>query len=95
MGSYHGERSMKAFSHEKSVLIKYSFLDQNPLLKWALAARYPPWDSTRKWLATIVTSPTLNAAKEYFDHPDVARVILLLVIALVGRRLGFRITRGE
>lgn len=93
MGSYHGERSMKAFSHEKSVLVKYSFLDQNPLLKWALAARYPPYDATRKWLAKAVTSPALNAMKEYMDHPDTTRILIVAVLFLLGRRLGFRITR--
>lgn len=95
MGSYHGFRSMKAFSHEKAVLVKYSALDQNPLLKWALAARYPPFDSTRKWLAGVVTNPTLNALKENLENPSVLRMIMILVIVLVARRMGFTITRAQ
>ena len=93
MGSYHGERSMKAFSHEKTVVTKYSAIDQNPMLKWALAARYPPWDATRKKLAVVVTNPALAAIKEQLENPTVSRLLLLLLVLLVGRRLGFRITR--
>jgi aldehyde dehydrogenase (NAD+) len=94
MGAYHGFRSMKAFSHEKAVLTKYSFLDQNPALKWALAARYPPFTDTRKFLATVVTNPQLAALKEQLEHPTVLRVLLLALVVLVGRRMGFRLTRG-
>jgi len=93
MGSYHGERSVKCFSHEKAVLTKYSALDQNPLLKWALAARYPPWDSTRKALATVVTNPALAGIKEHLESPLGTRVLLFVLAVLIGRRLGFRITR--
>jgi len=93
MGSYHGERSMKCFSHEKAVLTKYSMLDSNPVLAPVLAARYPPWNDTRKFLATIVTNPTLAGIREQLESPLATKVMLLLLVVFVGRRLGFRIVR--
>ena len=93
MGSYHGERSVKCFSHEKAVLTKYSVLDQNPLLKWALAARYPPWDDLRKFLATVITNPAFAAAKEHLEGPWGTRAMILIVLLVIKRVLGLRIVR--
>ena len=42
MGSYHGRRSFTAFTHEKAVLEKSPMLDESPLLKPLLNARFPP-----------------------------------------------------
>ena len=93
MGSYHGFRSFKAFSHEKAVLTKYSFLDQNPLLKGALAARYPPYTPARKFLGKVVTNPMLASFQETLDSPGFQRLLLLLLLIFVGRSFGFRVTR--
>jgi len=93
MGSYHGERSVKCFSHEKAVLTKYSALDQNPLLKWALAARYPPWDDTRKFLAAIVTNPGLSGIKEVLEGPWGTRLMMVILFLIVKRALGLRLVR--
>jgi len=93
MGSYHGERSMKSFSHEKAVLTKYSWIDQNPLVKPALAARYPPWTEARKFLATVITAPAFAAIKEHIESPTGTKLMLLLLVILLGRKLGFRVVR--
>lgn len=84
---------MKCFSHEKAVLTKYSILDQNPLLKPVLAARYPPWNDTRKFLARTVTNPALAAIKEHIESPLGTKLIMLLLVVFIGRRLGFRLAR--
>ncbi len=43
MGSYHGKKSFETFSHQRSVLIRGTFLD--------IALRYPPF--TNKKLSLI------------------------------------------
>lgn len=93
MGSYHGERSMKAFSHEKTVVTKYPSMDQSPALKWVLDARFPPWNSTRKSLVGVVTNPTLSVIKEYMESPNFSRLVLALLVVLIARKLGFRLVR--
>ncbi|ERJ11531.1 aldehyde dehydrogenase [Haloplasma contractile] len=42
LGAYHGETSIDAFSHEKSILKKANYLD--------ISFRYPPYKSKIKWL---------------------------------------------
>lgn len=93
MGSYHGFRSFKAFSHEKALLTKYSAIDQLPLLKWALSARYPPFDKAKITLGKLVTNPTVGMITQKLQCPSLKLVLLCLMVALVGKTLGFRITR--
>ena len=45
MGSYHGERSFKTFSHEKSILKKYNWID--------LPIRYQPYTGAKEKLLRI------------------------------------------
>lgn len=65
------------------------------MLKPVLAARYPPWDATRKALAHAVTNPAFAAIKEHMEQPWVAKAIVALVILMIGRRLGFRLVRDS
>merc|ERR1712232_816153 len=53
MGAYHGEYSFKAFTHEKAVLQKYPTVDELPLMKFLLAARFPPYTSTRQLIVKL------------------------------------------
>mmetsp|Transcript_24018 Transcript_24018/g.29405 ORF Transcript_24018/g.29405 Transcript_24018/m.29405 type:complete len:502 (+) Transcript_24018:158-1663(+) len=48
MGAYHGKYSFDCFTHEKAVLQKSPLLDESIFLKFALGARFPPYDSTKK-----------------------------------------------
>merc|ERR1712032_1718938 len=53
MGSYHGQYSFAAMTHEKAVLQKYPGLDELPVLKTLLAARFPPYTSTRQLIIKL------------------------------------------
>lgn len=58
MGSYHGEKSFIAFSHERSVLVKQQRLE------WLISARYPPTTSTK--LALMRTALVTNPVRFWF-----------------------------
>lgn len=56
MGSYHGEYSFKAMTHQKAVLRKYPGIDESFLLKGLLAARFPPYTSFKKGAIALFTT---------------------------------------
>lgn len=93
MGSYHGFRSMKSFSHEKAVLTKFSALDQSVFLKSTLAVRYPPYTSQKQFLVTLLSNPSIAVVMEYAQMPALQRVLLFLIALFVGKKLGFRLAR--
>lgn len=45
MGSYHGRKSFETFSHEKSIVKKYTWLD--------LPLRYQPYDAVKEKLVRM------------------------------------------
>lgn len=94
MGSYHGFRSFKSFSHEKAVLTKYSWLDEHPAIKWALDARYPPHTPTRMALVAVVNNPTLEAVNlQLQKNAKLQFAIVAALVFLVLRKLGFALVK--
>lgn len=92
MGSYHGFRSFKSFSHEKAVLTKYSWVDENPALKWALNARYPPYTPGRMTLVGLLSNYTMEAGNLFVQkNLKFQAIVALALVALVLRKLGFSI----
>jgi len=92
MGSYHGEYSFKAFTHEKAVLRKYPTVDELPGLKQLLAARFPPYTSIRQFLIKMFSMRVMGQAV----NPPVKQLLSFLkqsVVALIlARLLGYRIS---
>ncbi len=93
LGSYHGFRSFKSFSHEKSFMQKYSQIDQLPFLKDLLAARYPPFSPFRKQIAQLIANPNVAVVLEMTENKMVQQIIVVLLLLLVGRKLGFKLVR--
>merc|ERR1719460_3100623 len=62
MGSYHGHYSFKTFTHEKAVLRKYPAIDEMPVLKQLLAARFPPYTSIRQFLIKMFSMRVMGLA---------------------------------
>merc|ERR1711920_628591 len=56
MGTSHGHYSFKAFTHEKAVLQKYPAIDELPIMKQLLAARFPPYTNLKEILLKIFTN---------------------------------------
>merc|ERR1712070_236106 len=92
MGSYHGHYSFAAMTHEKAVLQKYPGIDELPILKFLLAARFPPYTSTRQLIiklfsmrqvAGLLNLPVRDAVRFF------ARVIGMVLLLRVG---GYRVS---
>merc|ERR1712039_953575 len=56
MGAYHGHYSFKAFTHEKAVLQKFPAIDQLPIMKQLLSARFPPYNGIKELLVKIFSN---------------------------------------
>eukprot|EP01065_Artemidia_motanka_P015357 TRINITY_DN191_c0_g1_i1.p1 TRINITY_DN191_c0_g1~~TRINITY_DN191_c0_g1_i1.p1 ORF type:complete len:535 (+),score=213.34 TRINITY_DN191_c0_g1_i1:69-1673(+) len=92
MGAYHGRRSFNAFTHEKAVLRKYPLVDEMPILKQLLAARFPPYTPFKKTAVKIFGSrlmekavnPPLGAMKTF--------IIRLVIFVIVLRFLGVKVS---
>jgi hypothetical protein len=83
MGSYHGEKSFVAFSHERAVLAK------NQRFEFLMSARYPPASATKiALLRTILVTNPVRFWFIVFKRP-VKWVTLLVIILgiLIKRRL--------
>mmetsp|Transcript_1860 Transcript_1860/g.2130 ORF Transcript_1860/g.2130 Transcript_1860/m.2130 type:complete len:536 (+) Transcript_1860:121-1728(+) len=91
MGSYHGKYSFDCFSHEKAVLEKSPFLDENILFKYMLSCRFPPYDSTKQMLIGIAGNPMLEPLINY-PIPMLRNLAKLLLVYLVLRLFGYRLT---
>jgi len=88
MGSYHGHRSFLAFTHEKAVLEKSPLLDQSPLFKPLLAARFPPYSPFKQTLIKVFSA---RAAEVVLNSPRRPSFWLVLC-AIVGWMMGLRVT---
>jgi len=92
MGSYHGRRSFNAFTHEKAVLIKYPVLDNLPVLKTLLSARFPPYTPFKQTAVKIfgtrlmekAVNPPLAACRRF--------LIQLVVFVIILRVLGYKVS---
>lgn len=69
MGSYHGERSFHAFTHEKAVLRKYPAIDELPILSTLLAARFPPYTPFKARVVSLFGSSFVKKLVNIFDLP--------------------------
>lgn len=91
MGSYHGEYSFKCFTHEKAVLRKYPAVDELPVLKQLLAARFPPYTAFRKLAIQLFSMRIVTLAV----NPPLTKMFRFLVKVLVlcfGLRIaGYRV----
>lgn len=91
MGSYHGHHSFKCFTHEKAVLRKYPAIDEAPVMKQLLAARFPPYTTFRKLaiqifsmrVVTLAVNPPIGKLMRFFFR------VLLLCFSL--RAAGYRV----
>jgi aldehyde dehydrogenase (NAD+) len=94
MGSYHGIRSFNAFTHEKAVLEKVSWIDESFLMKPLLSARFPPYTP---WKATLVKLFSLHWVGNAVNYPmPVIRFGMKLLFGLfVFHSLGFRIVMDQ
>lgn len=92
MGAYHGEYSFNCFTHEKAVLQKSQFLDQTPLFKPLLAARFPPYTPFKMFLVKVFGA---HVVEKLVNMPVPLVRMLLRLLCLYGamRLLGFKITR--
>merc|ERR1711904_209095 len=92
MGSYHGEHSFKTFTHQKAVLRKYPAIDEMPLLKQLLAARFPPYTSFRKLAIKIFSMRFMSIA---VNPPleKLFRFLLRVFLLVIGLRVfGYRVS---
>merc|ERR1712032_616983 len=85
MGAYHGQYSFKAFTHEKAVLQKYSTVDNMPILNFLLAARFPPYTSTKKLLIKIFS---MRAVEQAVNLPvrNLGRFLVKLLLCVLSLR---------
>jgi len=91
MGNYHGEYSFKCFTHEKAVLRKYPAIDEAPVMKQLLAARFPPYTTFRKLAIKIFSMPVVTLAV----NPPVEKLMRflfrVLILCLGLRAAGYRV----
>jgi len=87
MGSYHGHRSFTAFTHEKSVLKKYTAIDKFPLMAMLLDARFPGYTGFKQFLVHLFNKRFVMKA---VNPPTAAirKFILQFVALYVALRLG-------
>jgi len=91
MGAYHGHHSFKTFTHEKAVLRKYPAIDESPLMKPLLAARFPPYTVFRQLAIKIFS---LRAVTLAVNPPleKMFRFLLRVVLLCIGLRVaGYRV----
>lgn len=92
MGSYHGEYSFTAFTHKKAVLRKYPAIDEAPLMKTLLAARFPPYTNFKKLAIKLFSSSFAATAV----NPPIGALISFLkkvvVAVILARLLGYRVS---
>ncbi|ORY97429.1 Aldehyde/histidinol dehydrogenase [Syncephalastrum racemosum] len=81
VGNYHGPRSFRTFTHERSVMAKSLGLES------LIAVRYPPYTSKRMNMLRMfmVTSPTIRKIKSY-SGVFKKFAFLILIIALYLKR---------
>ena len=87
MGSYHGHRSFTAFTHEKAVLEKSPMLDESPLLKPLLDARFPPYTPTKQTLIKLFSARFAELAVNVHRRLSVWVLLIVLVLYKLGLRL--------
>ncbi|KAG0174009.1 Aldehyde dehydrogenase [Apophysomyces sp. BC1034] len=77
MGNYHGPRSFRTFTHERSVMAKKQQLES------LISVRYPPYTSTRVSIlrALMLTHPAIVWLKRY-RGPLKTLVILFILVSL-------------
>jgi len=92
MGSYHGVYSFNTFTHQKAVLRKYPAIDEMPVLKQLLAARFPPYTSFRKLAIKIFSMRAMSIA---VNPPleKLFRFLLRVFLLVIGLRVfGYRVS---
>ena len=68
LGSYHGHRTFKSFSHEKAVLTKYPWIDENPLVKPLLDMRFPPYDGVKPKILKLLANPKVEKISHFLNY---------------------------
>jgi aldehyde dehydrogenase (NAD+) len=81
MGSYHGEKSFQAFSHERAILAK------KQRLEWLIQARYPPVTATKIAIlrAVLVTNP-VRFWFIVFKKPVKWITLLVIILGILVKR---------
>lgn len=92
MGSYHGHRSFLAFTHEKAVLHKSAALDQSPLLKPFLAARFPPYTPTKQRLVKFFASRPIELLVNVHRHALTCIVLVAALLWYVAAAVGMHVS---
>jgi len=93
MGSYHGEHSFKAFTHEKSVLRKYPGLDESLGMKQLLVARFPPYTPLKQVLIKMFSMPISTTLLNLPFYDLVRQAKRLIFILLLARLCGYRVSK--
>eukprot|EP00756_Hemistasia_phaeocysticola_P031040 Hpha_TRINITY_DN16327_c0_g1::TRINITY_DN16327_c0_g1_i3::g.59555::m.59555/K00128/ALDH; aldehyde dehydrogenase (NAD+) len=95
MGAYHGRRSFNAFTHEKAVLVKYPALDNLPVLKTLLAARFPPYTPFKqtavKMFGTRFMEAAVNLPLGAFRKFLIQLVVFLVVLRVFGYKVSIEV----
>jgi len=94
MGNYHGEYSFKTFTHEKAVLRKYPVVDELPVMKQLLGARFPGYTDFKKLViklfsmhfAGVAVNPPVAAMVRFVKQ----LIILILVLKVTGHTDTFK-----
>jgi len=93
MGAYHGLKSFQCFSHEKSVLEKSSAIDSLPVVRDLLAVRFPPYLPWKQQAVKALSNESVVKFMEFLETPTFKNLSLLLLGALLFRKLGFTVSR--
>ncbi|KAF7727609.1 Aldehyde dehydrogenase [Apophysomyces ossiformis] len=82
MGNYHGEKSFRTFTHERSVMVKSQRLEH------LMQIRYPPYSSFREIIIRLatVTHPFIFWFKLYRKEIKWSTIILFIIASLLYRR---------
>lgn len=94
MGAYHGHYSFKAFTHEKAVLQKYPAIDELPIMKQLLAARFPPYTGLKEFLVKVFSNRLVMKSVNV-PVMNLVRLFVKLLVAYCGLRVaGYKVIRG-
>jgi len=95
MGNYHGEYSFMTFTHKKAVLRKYPLIDEAPLMKTLLGARFPPYTGFKKSAIKLFSSSFAAKAVNPPIGALVAFVKKVIVVVVLARLLGYRVSISQ
>jgi aldehyde dehydrogenase (NAD+) len=91
MGKYHGHHSFKSFTHEKAVLRKYPVVDEAPVMKQLLAARFPPYSSFDQFAVKMFGTRAMMLAVNLPFGKLISFVKKLIVLLVLGRICGYKV----